>query len=248
MNLHTIPKFVINLERRKDRLDRISKEMKYIGWEYEIFKAIDKNDHTGCSLSHAEIIKMAKEYGYKEIMVIEDDCTFMPYSKSLINEISEKYKNIDYHIFNLSPTIDRPVKISNSYELLLDLTNLPKAEEYHRGIYATNCIIYNEKSYDKVLEITLPENLGYIAIDDFIYRNIYLNNQSYCPILPIAPQTKDWSDVSQGEYSNFFTQTYQWNYNSPVTIPSEFMSYENNQMIKDLNIHKKFYYESKNNN
>jgi hypothetical protein len=172
----------------------------------------------------------------------------MPYSKNLSDDISSKYGNLDYYINNLAPTLDRPVKISNKYDLLIDLTNLPEAQPHHRGIYATNCIMYNEKSYDKVLEITIPENLNYIAVDDFIYKNIYLNHQSYCPILPIAPQTKDWSDVSHGEYSNFFVQTYQWNYNGPVIIPTEFMNYENNQLIKDLNIHKKYYYENKNNN
>ena len=248
MNINNVPKFIINLERRKDRLEKITKELNYMGWEYEVFKAVDTNDHRGCSLSHSEIIKLSKERGYDDVLIIEDDCTFMPYSKNLSNEISSKYENVEYFIMNLGPTLDRPVNISEKYNLLLDLTNLPVAQEYHRGIYATNSIMYNKKSYDKVLEITLPENLNYIAIDDFIYKNIYLNHQSFSSILPIAPQTKDWSDVSHGEYSNFFVQTYQWNYNGPVRIPSEFMTYENNQMIKDLNIHKKYYYESKNTN
>jgi GR25 family glycosyltransferase involved in LPS biosynthesis len=248
MNINKTAKFVLNLERRKDRLEKITKELNYIGWDYEIFKAIDMNDHRGCSLSHAEIIKIAKERGYSDVMVIEDDCTFMPYSKILSDDISSKYENLEYYINNLAPTLDRPVKVSNEYDLLIDLTDYPEAQPYHRGIFATNCIMYNEKSYDKVLEITVPENLNYIAVDDFIYKNVYLNHQSYCPILPIAPQTKDWSDVSHGEYSNFFSQTYQWNYNGPVIIPAEFMNYENNQLIKDLNIHKKYYYESKNNN
>jgi hypothetical protein len=244
MNIDTIPKFIINLERRKDRLDKISQEMKYIGWEFEVFKAIDKNDHTGCSLSHSEIIKISKELGYKEVMIIEDDCTIMPYSKDLQNKLNNQCSELDYHIFNLSPTLNRPVNKSDKYDLLIDITNLPKMEEHHRGIFATNIIIYHENSYDKVLDITLPKNLGLIAIDDFIYQTVYLKHQSYAPVLPFAPQTKDWSDVSHGEYSNFFTQTYNWNLYSPTKIPSEFLSFENNQIEKLKNIHKKFYYES----
>ena len=60
MNISKIPKFVINLERRPDRLKHIQKEMDYMGWEYEIFNAIDLNNHGGCTLSHTNIIKIAK--------------------------------------------------------------------------------------------------------------------------------------------------------------------------------------------
>ena len=45
-----IPKFVINLDRKQDRLELFDKEMKYIGWEYERFPAIDTNSYIGCAL------------------------------------------------------------------------------------------------------------------------------------------------------------------------------------------------------
>ena len=47
MNITSIPKFVVNLERRPDRLEHIQKEMDYMGWEYELFKAVDLNNHGG---------------------------------------------------------------------------------------------------------------------------------------------------------------------------------------------------------
>ena len=66
MNITIIPKFVVNLERRPDRLGHIQKELGYMGWDYEVFKAIDLNNHGGCTLSHTEIIKIAKERGEKD--------------------------------------------------------------------------------------------------------------------------------------------------------------------------------------
>ena len=45
MNITSIPKFVVNLERRPDRLEHIQKEMDYMGWDYELFKAVDLNNH-----------------------------------------------------------------------------------------------------------------------------------------------------------------------------------------------------------
>lgn len=237
MNLNDIPKFVVNLDRRPDRMNSISFEMNYIDWTYERFSAIDTNDHGGCSLSHIEIIKQAQKRGYDEIMVIEDDCSFMPYSKCLIEKITKETEGIDYGIFNLSPTLNRPLARSENYSTLLDLTNLPPKLEHHRGIYATNMIVYHHSVYDEVLKLEPKENLGYYAIDDFIYQFVMSKKQSYSPVVPIAPQISDWSDVSHGLYNNFYTQTYNWNQYSPVKIPTEFLNLASNLTTKQQKIH-----------
>ena len=242
MNISKIPKFVINLERRPDRLEHIQKEMDYMGWDYELFKAVDLNNHGGCTLSHTEIIKIAKERGYDSVMVIEDDCTFLPYSKDLINKIETESDDFDFGIINLGPTLNRPVNRSKEQPLFLDITNLPPKKEYERGIFATNIMIYHKSIYDNVLEMEKPENLGYYAIDDYIYQFILPIKQSYSPILPIAPQMSSWSDVSQGEYNNFYTQTYNWNLYSPCKIPSEYLHGTLTNDLKTTKQHKEFTY------
>lgn len=244
MNLNNIPKFVVNLERRPDRLEHIKKELDYIGWDYELFKAIDLNHHGGCTLSHVEIIKIAKERNYDSVMVIEDDCTFLSYSKSLINKINEETSDFDFGIINLAPTLNRPVNRSTDQPLFLDITNLPPKKEHERGIFATNMIIYHSSIYDDVLKMEQPEILGYYAIDDYIYQFILPIKQSYSPILPIAPQISSWSDVSQGMYNNFYTQTYNWNLYSPCKIPSEFLNDKLTEELKTNKQHKEFTYVS----
>jgi GR25 family glycosyltransferase involved in LPS biosynthesis len=244
MNITSIPKFVINLERRPDRLEHIQKEMDYMEWSYELFKAVDLNNHGGCTLSHTEIIKIAKERGYDSVMVIEDDCTFLPYSKDLINKIETESDDFDFGIINLAPTLNRPVNRSEEQPLFLDITNLPPKKEYERGIFATNIMIYHKSIYDNVLEMEKPENLGYYAIDDYIYQFILPIKQSYSPILPIAPQMSSWSDVSQGQYNNFYTQTYNWNLYSPCKIPSGYLHGTLIQELKDNKQHNEFTYVS----
>ena len=244
MNITSIPKFVVNLERRPDRLEHIQKEMDYMGWEYELFKAVDLNNHGGCTLSHTEIIKIAKERGYDSVMVIEDDCTFLPYSKDLINKIDTESKDFEFGIINLAPTLNRKVNRSEGHSLFLDITNLPPKLEHERGVFATNMIIYHSSVYDDVLELEKPEKLGYYAIDDYIYQFILPFKQSYCPILPIAPQMSSWSDVSQGQYNNFYTQTYNWNLYSPCKIPSGYLHGTLVQELKDNKQHNEFTYVS----
>lgn len=249
MNFSNIPKFVINLQRRPENLENITHELDYIGWSWERFNAIDRGDYMGCTLSHLEVIKIAKERGYDRVMVIEDDCTFMPYSKSILSKLEEQIQDIEFSVFNMTPTLNRDVNLSDRYSLLLDLTNLPpKNSERHGETYATNMIIYDVSIYDEIPKIStiLAGVHGdyHHPIDGYLAKFIYPNFQSYCPILPIAPQRNSYSDVSQGVYNNFYTQTYNWNLYSPRKLPNEFKDENKNKIMKQNKIDKEFYYVS----
>lgn len=245
MNITNIPKFVVNLERRPDRLEHIKKEMEYIGWDYEIFKAIDTNSYMGITRSILEIIKIAKEQKYPRVMVIEDDCSFMPYAKNFLEKLENKCDGLTFGVFNLSPTLNRFINRSQDNEMLLDMTNLPEKEEHLRDIYACNMIIFDESIYDELFNIkdtAFQSGEYFYAIDDYIFKYIITKHQSYCPILPVAPQGNDLSNISDGVYNNFYLQTYNWNLFSPIKIPNEFMDQYKNQEIKNNKEYKEVYY------
>jgi GR25 family glycosyltransferase involved in LPS biosynthesis len=244
MNFREIPKFIINLEKRTDRLSKVEKEMSYIGWEYELFKGVDENSYVGCSKSHLGVIEIAKERGYPMVMVLEDDIRFMPYAKTLLEKIEHQCKNLAFGIFNLAPTLDRPINVSQQYDLLLDMTNLPEKKDYHRDIYGGNMVIYHESIYDIMLGIKEHPSPFYYPIDEYAFRFVIQEYQSYCPILPIAPQANDYSNIENSDRSTFYLQTYNWNGYSPCKIPKEFMDEMRNQKIKEDNTHLEFYYES----
>lgn len=79
--------FYINLAHRKDRREEIESELDSFGLKYERFEAI----HTpgcgsiGCSYSHLGVLKLARERGYKNVLVFEDDFKFIV-SKSEFEE------------------------------------------------------------------------------------------------------------------------------------------------------------------
>jgi hypothetical protein len=247
MKFNEIPKFVINLERRPDRLEKVKREMEYIGWDYEVFKAIDTNSYMGITLSILEIVTIAKEKKYPRIMIIEDDIGFMPYAKDFLNKLEEKCEGLTFGVFNLSPTHNRFINRCPNNELLLDMTNLPEKPEHLRDIYACNMLILDESIYDelfKIKENAFGSGDFFHAIDDFIFKFIIQKFQSYCPILPIAPQGHDLSNISDGVYNNFYLQTYNWNLYSPAKIPSEYLNQHTNEEIKNKNEHKEFYYVS----
>lgn len=236
MKFQDLPKFVINLESRPDRLQNIKFELDYMGWDYEIFNAIPKNNYMGCALSHLELIRFARERGLERILVIEDDCSFMPYSKKFLEDLEKNIENIEFGVMNLSPTLNRPMNISDKYNMLLDLTSLPpKPNDRLTETFATNILIYDRSAFDSVESI--KENCFQsgdfvLPIDEQLVKKVYPIVQSYAPVLPIAPQKYSYSDVSHGMYNNYYTQTYNWNLYSPVKIPFEFMNEESNKKLK----------------
>ena len=155
MKFNELPKFVINVETRPDRLKDIQFELNYLGWDFELFKAVNRNSYMGCTLSHLEILKISKERGYNRVMIIEDDCDVMPYAKSLISDLEAQISDINFGVMNLAPTLNRPVNKSNNYDLLLDLTNLPpKPHDRLTETFATNILIYDISVFDAVSKIS----------------------------------------------------------------------------------------------
>jgi hypothetical protein len=242
MRIQDIPKFVVNLKRRPDRLERFQRQMEYLGWDYEVFEAIDTNSYMGITKSQLAIIQIAKERGYKKVMIMEDDCEIMPYATDFVEKLNSQIEDVEYAVLNLSPTFNRHVNKSEKYPLLLDITNLPeKQDPNHRDIYAANMIIYDETIYDemfKISDVAFQSGDFYYALDDYTFQFVVQKYQSYCPVVPICTQGNDWSDISQGNYNNFYLQTYNWNLFSPTKIPSVFCNAELNkqkreQMIKE---------------
>ena len=50
-------------------------------------------------------------------------------------------------------------------------------------------------------KIIPPSQFNQTDIDDYIFQHIIKKYQSYCPILPVAPQGNDMSNISNGMYS-----------------------------------------------
>lgn len=240
MRIQDIPKFVVNLKRRPDRLEKFQKQMEYLGWEYEVFEAIDTNSYMGITRSQLAIIEIAKERGYEKVMIMEDDCEIMPYAEDFLEKLNQEINGIYYAVLNLSPTLNRHVNRAENFKYLLDLTNIPeKRLEVYRDIYAANMIIYDQSIYDEMFKIgdeKFPSGDFYYALDDFTFRFILQKFQSYAPIVPVCTQGNDWSDISQGNYNNFYLQTYNWNQFSPVQIPHQFTNAELNKNKRDENI------------
>jgi len=221
-SFETTPKFVINIASRRDRLDLVSKEFDYMGWDFERFDAVTiGGGEAGCAASHVAVAKLALERKYDHVLVCEDDILFMPWARQTVVELNEELNSVSWYACHLNPSVHRP--LTNYYSSrLLDLTNVsPTDNPNHRGIFGSGCMLWTKKACEYVVayeNTSVMANPRHYAIDEYFSRGIYPNIQTVSPLLPLCLQESGYSDV-RGENSDaYFVQRYQWNLYAPVSI------------------------------
>ena len=141
------------------------------------------------------ILSLAKEKSYKNILVFDDDVIFDNNFEIKVNKFFSNIENFKIVSLGVSQHIWKNIVINDNYYHPI---------EYTDGSFA---IGINETIYDEILEDCLKYN---ISFDSGPVRNIYLKYKSLCyisyPNLVIADLSS--SDISTGrnmlEYSNKF--------------------------------------------
>jgi GR25 family glycosyltransferase involved in LPS biosynthesis len=111
--------FYINLDKRVDRKIHVEQQLHNIGCHnFERFPAINmKNGAIGCSMSHLQCLKLAKERNWEYVFIVEDDILFLN---------PELFKT----------QIERFIQTNNSWDVILVAgNNFPPFE-----IINTSCI------------------------------------------------------------------------------------------------------------
>ena len=97
--------FYINLDRRTDRRAEIEKELADNGIVAERFPAIEHaSGIIGCGLSHIAVLKLARERGYKSVMIFEDDFMFLDTDTSWKSKIPTSYDIVMLAYHELEPS------------------------------------------------------------------------------------------------------------------------------------------------
>lgn len=101
--------FYINLDRRTDRRDQFENEAKKMGIEVERFSAIQHSvPALGCTLSHLNVLKLARERNYERVCIFEDDFEFLINKDEFSNILSAIPDDSDvvmlgWYIFESAP-------------------------------------------------------------------------------------------------------------------------------------------------
>lgn len=185
LDIQSIPKFVINLDKRPERLEALKEELPYLFKDpsFERFSGLlfpekgRKAGMKGCGESHKAIIRIAKERGYPNVLIMEDDMIFQAKERTL--EHVEKCFN----------------NIPNGYDILLggvyQAANMTESNEYWNNINyfsSSHFYIMRDTVYDTVLN-------EYNADEKHIDRYYAASNiRCYVPKLMFAIQSIGYSD------------------------------------------------------
>lgn len=198
---HNIDKiYYINLDKRTDRKEQIEKELNDYGLNYERFSAMEYQEFGayGCALSHLAILKEAKQKGYKNVWILEDDFTF-----EVSKETFEKQLEA---LFNLESNFDVCMCAYNMKEC----KELEPSNEYFSKILfaqTTSLYIVNSHYYDKLINLyewanpllfTTRKHWEYA--NDIVWKNLQRNDNWIYFKNRIGKQRASYSDCANAYY------------------------------------------------
>lgn len=190
--------FCINLDSRPDRWLECQEEFKKVGLNnVERFPAIFMEPGiAGCSKSHHDCIKLAKERKYDNVLILEDDVSFSEnFQDILINVFDQlKNRNISYDMLYLG------ANLRGNENHLID-KNLAKIVDAK----AAHAYIINSSVYDIILDTYI--NINWADLNnwhhhnekrmnmDVWYRNIQKLGNVYGVYPSLAEQRSGISDL-----------------------------------------------------
>jgi hypothetical protein len=164
----------INLDHRTDRRAEMEAELAKIGLAAERFPAIERKPGAlGCGLSHLAVLRRAKEEGWENVLILEDDFTFLVDRATFEQELKAVFDpKIPYDVIMLSygSTIVKP------YDRVPTLSRVMRAQT------ASGYIVHN-RFYDALIHTwdNATKKLEETGIED-----IWAIDQAWKPLQPTA--------------------------------------------------------------
>lgn len=178
--------YLINLEERKDRLEKMKAEFKKLNLNFEIFKAIKNNNGAlGCTLSHIECLKIAKNNNYEYCMICEDDAEFYIDNKKIDFFIKEFMKNKNLKVLNLICNVNKN-KISKYNETFNTSSE----------ILTTTCYIVKKEYYDSLISNFEYSRDKLIPLD-VTWHELQKKDLFVFPNFNCGGQFKSYSDIKK---------------------------------------------------
>jgi GR25 family glycosyltransferase involved in LPS biosynthesis len=169
---------VINLDRRKDRLEKVDAQLQELGITYERFsaidaKALDIDPIQACRQSHIQVL----EESVGKTLILEDDACFMEGFNERFTEFVELLP-ADWHIFYLGAVLLNSERCNDIMVRAMDTSSL--------HAYSVN---------PEFKEIALAQGRQYPEHIDVAYRLLHRQYRSYAAKPPMVKQYPSYSDL-----------------------------------------------------
>lgn len=184
--------FYINLDKRIDRKQQIEKNLNEFGLKYERFKAIETYGFgiLGCGLSHLEVLKIAKKENYENVLILEDDFTFIVSKEMFENELIKFFNlNLNYDVLFLSYNVLNYKELNNNVVNKVIDSQTASGYIVHKNYY--DKLIQLFEKYMPILQETKQH---WLYANDMVWKQLQENDNWFYFINRIGKQTEGYSD------------------------------------------------------
>jgi hypothetical protein len=182
---------LINLERRRDRLEKFVQEAEAVGLQFDRFSAIDAQQSRltppqACAVSHREVVTQAKADGVRRLFIFEDDASF-----------SSTFAEDCQRILDCLPDDWQMLYLGSWPHSIIPINDILARTD---GTICTHAFGFPAETFDLVIE----SSLGPTPIDNELSIR-HSSIKTYMAHPSIVEQRPDFSDIRGHEvdYSGF---------------------------------------------
>ena len=163
----------INLDRRPDRRAEIEQELDKIGLlgKSDRFSAISHAvPFIGCSLSHLEVVKLAKQNKWKNVLIFEDDFRFVVSTdefEKCLTHLFNMYYSWGVVMFGYNNQKEKELVLYDKPDNFFGITNETQT---------ASCYLVDSSYYDKLIDCWTP---ACDMLQTTFQHWLYMNDQSW---------------------------------------------------------------------
>ena len=184
--------YVINLDRRTDRLAEFTAEMDKIGLPFKRFAGIDRGlGILGCGLSHLAVLKEAKSLGLKNVLIFEDDFTFLVEKDIFWKKIEAFFETQDF--FDVC-MLGFNIQASRPHSSLL----VKVLEAQTASAYIVNQCFYDQliNLYEQAMPLLANTGYHWVYANDQVWKILQPRANWFAFKERLGRQRPSWSDNS----------------------------------------------------
>ena len=194
---HNIDKiYYINLNKRTDRREQIEKELNEFGLNYERFEAIETHGFGihGCGLSHLAVLKLAKENNYENVLILEDDFTFLVSKDEFEQQLTSFFDlKLPFDVLMLSYLLKHTE--DTKYESISKVKEAETAAGYLVNKNYYNTLI---DLYEWAMPLLNQTKKHWIYANDQVWKRLQAKDSWYYFTMRIGKQAPGYSDTVVG--------------------------------------------------
>ena len=184
--------FYINLDKREDRKAEIEGELARFGLEAERYAGVytPESGIVGCGYSHLNVLKLARDRGYNNVLILEDDFQFIVSKEEFEEEMTRFFEcGKHYDVLMLSYIVQEGC--DTEFPFLGKVLNGQTAAGYLVNKHYINILI---ELYEWAIPMLQQTNHHWLYANDHVWKRLQPPHHWFYLKKRIGKQRESYSD------------------------------------------------------